>query len=152
MNSWDINLRDEGKYVTSQPSWAMIALEFFLHETGFLEEVSEFRDLSLHHHGNAMSRWGESCHCGALHLGVTPSAFVNWRVDGSRVINKPISQGVQHGSNAARMKIARKMRRHEWEMMERDVLSAISFIGAADNRVMIRFPRKKYVFLFQKLA
>jgi hypothetical protein len=42
----------EEKHVTSQPSEVMIALELFLREIGFLEEVGEFRDFSLHHHGN----------------------------------------------------------------------------------------------------
>jgi hypothetical protein len=62
VNSQDIDLRDGRKYVTSQPSEAMIALELFLREIGFLEEVGEFRDLSLRHHGNTTSRGGESCH------------------------------------------------------------------------------------------
>jgi hypothetical protein len=48
VNSQNINLWDRGKYVTSQPSEAMIALELFLRETGFFEEVGEFGDLFLH--------------------------------------------------------------------------------------------------------
>jgi hypothetical protein len=35
------------------------------------------------------------------------------------------------------------MGRQEWEMMGRDVLSSINFIGVANDRVMIRFPRKR---------
>jgi hypothetical protein len=111
MNSRDIDLRDRGKYITSQLFEAMIALELFLRETGFLEEVGEFTDLSLRHHGNTTSRGGGSCHCGALRLGVTLSAFVNGRVDDSRVMSRLFSHGVQRGSSAARRKIARKMGR-----------------------------------------
>jgi hypothetical protein len=94
MNSRDIDLRDGGKYVTNQPSEAMIALELFLRETDFLEEVGEFMDLSLHHDGNTVSQGGGSCHCGALCLGITSSAFVNRRVDGSQVMSGPFSHGV----------------------------------------------------------
>jgi hypothetical protein len=46
------------------------------------------------------------------------------------------------------MTIARKMGRQEREMMGRDVLSGTSFIDAAGDRVMIRFPRKKVAFCF----
>jgi hypothetical protein len=148
VNSRDIDLRDGGKYITSQPSKTMIALELFLRETGFLEEVGEFRDLSLCHHGNAMSQAGGSCHCGVLCLRVTSSAFINRRVDGNRVVNRPLSHGAQRGSSAVRMKIARKMGRQEREMVGWDVLSATSFIGVAGDRVMICFPRKKVSFLF----
>jgi hypothetical protein len=37
------------------------------------------------------------------------------------------------------------MGRQEREMMGRDVLSGASFIGVAGDRVMIRFPRKRYL-------
>jgi hypothetical protein len=94
MNSRDIDLRDGGKYVTSQPSEVMIALELFLRETSFHEEVGEFMDLSLHHHGNTVSRGGGSCHCGALRLGITSSAFINQRVDDNQVVSGPFSHGV----------------------------------------------------------
>jgi hypothetical protein len=40
------------------------------------------------------------------------------------------------------------MRRKEQEMMGRDVLSDASFIGAADGRVTIHFPRKNVHFCF----
>jgi hypothetical protein len=40
------------------------------------------------------------------------------------------------------------MRRQERETMGRDMLSGASFIGAADGRVTIRFPRKKVSFCF----
>jgi hypothetical protein len=40
------------------------------------------------------------------------------------------------------MKVARKMRRQERETMGQDVLSSASFIGTADGRVTIHFPRK----------
>jgi hypothetical protein len=39
--------------------------------------------------------------------------------------------------------VAGKMRRQEREAMRRDVLSGASFIGAAGDRVMIHFPRKR---------
>jgi hypothetical protein len=143
VNSQDIDLRDRRKYVTSQPSEAMIALELFLREIGFLEEVVEFRDLSLRHHGNTTSRRGESCHWGALRLRVTPTAFVDHKVDGSQVVGRPLIHGVQRGSSAVRMKIARKMGRQEREMMGWDVLGGASFIGAVSDRAMIRFPIKR---------
>jgi hypothetical protein len=43
------------------------------------------------------------------------------------------------------------MRRQEREMMGRDLLSGASFIGVADDRVMIRFPRKKVHFCFNDM-
>jgi hypothetical protein len=43
------------------------------------------------------------------------------------------------------MKIARKMGRQKQEMMGRDVLSGTSFIDAAGDRVMIHFPRKRWL-------
>jgi hypothetical protein len=117
-NGWavdgrDIDLKDRRKYITSQSFEVMIALELFLRGTGFLEEDGEFRDLSLHHHGNTTSQAGGSCHCGALCLGVTSSAFINRRVDDNWVVSRPLSHGVQCGSSAARMKIARKIGRQE---------------------------------------
>jgi hypothetical protein len=47
--------------------------------------------------------------------------------------------------------VAGKMRRQEREAMRRDVLSGASFIGAAGDRVMIHFPRKKVSFCFNSL-
>jgi hypothetical protein len=77
VNGQDIDLRDGRKYVIRQLSEVMIALELFLRETDLLEEVGEFRDLSLRQHGNTMSRRGGSCHSSALCLGVTSSAFIS---------------------------------------------------------------------------
>jgi hypothetical protein len=39
MNSQDINLRNGGEHVTNQPAMVMVALELFLWDTSFLEDV-----------------------------------------------------------------------------------------------------------------